>query len=211
MGAEAALFQKFGREFPAGELLFLEGDTSREMYVIQSGEVRITKSIHGKEKVLATLSSGEFFGEMAVLNDKPRSATAKVVSDSRMLVIEPKTFETMVRGSTEIALRMIKRMAARLQEADDQIENLMLRDTASRVVHFLVRQRTVHGDGLPWQASDLPAQVGLSSEEVVGVLDRLREKGLVKLEGGGIQVLQAEKLEQFLEFLAMREQFGDVV
>jgi CRP/FNR family transcriptional regulator, cyclic AMP receptor protein len=209
MGADAALFQKFGRSIPVGTVLFREGEESREMYVIHAGQVRITKHIRGQEKVLATLGQGEFFGEMAVLNNKPRSATATVVEDAEMLVIEPKTFESMVRASTEIALRMIKRMAARLQEADDHIENLMLRDPSSRVVHFLVRQSRLHGEQVPWVPEDMPGQIGLSLEEVQAVYDRLNKKKLIAVDAQGTRILDAGKLDQFLEFLAMREQFGD--
>ena len=209
MGTEDSLFHKFGREFSAGTVLFREAEESREMYVINSGQVRITKHIRGQEKVLATLGAGEFFGEMAVLNDKPRSATATVMDDARLLVIKPKTFEAMIRGSTEIALRMIKRMAARLQEADEHIENLMLRDAASRTVHFLLRQQRAHGDLLPLTEEDLPDQLGLFADEIEKVFERLIQKGFIRKDSEGTRVLHLEKLERFLEFLAMREQFGD--
>ncbi|RME29004.1 MAG: cyclic nucleotide-binding domain-containing protein, partial [Deltaproteobacteria bacterium] len=112
------LFEKFGREFPAGTVIFREGDVGNEMYVIQSGKVNITKEVRGVEKVLVTLGPGAFFGEMAIINQKPRSANAVVVEDARLLVIGPKTFDTMIRSNVEIAVRMIKILAQRLQEAD---------------------------------------------------------------------------------------------
>jgi len=74
------LFARFGREFPAGDVLFREGDSGEVMFVIQSGAVRISKSISGEDKVLAVLGPGEFLGEMAILNGKPRTATATVVA-----------------------------------------------------------------------------------------------------------------------------------
>src|SRR5262245_47982518 len=112
--ADDQLFNRFGRDLPAGTVLFREGEFGNQMFVIQSGSVRITKIVRDTEKLLAILPAGEFFGEMAILNNKPRSANAIVHEDARLLVIEAKTFEGMIRGNTEIALRLIKKLAQRL-------------------------------------------------------------------------------------------------
>ena len=136
---EEQLFQKFGRAYPEGSVLFHEGERGDEMYVIQSGRVQISMQVRGIDRTLSVLEPGEFLGEMALLNNKPRSATATVLEEARLLVIDEKTFEAMIRGNSEIALRMIKKLAARLQEADDQIENLLLKDNNSKVVHALTR------------------------------------------------------------------------
>src|SRR3954452_21045284 len=139
MAGEDALFQRFGKEFKRGEVLFREGEPGKEMYVVQAGKVNITKTVRGNEKILATLGAGEFFGEMSILNHKPRSAGATIHEDAKLLVIDPKTFEAMIRGNSEIAVRMIKKLADRLAEADSQIENLLLADPSSRVVHAILQ------------------------------------------------------------------------
>src|SRR5688500_8593387 len=131
MSAEEQLFNRFGKEIPRGTVLFREGDPGKEMYVVQSGKVAISKKVRDVEKILATLGPGEFFGEMAIISNKPRNATATVADDARLLVIDPKTFESMIRGNSEIAVRMIKKLADRLSEADTQIENLLMSDPAS--------------------------------------------------------------------------------
>src|SRR6478736_5527674 len=135
MSAEDTLFQKFGREFPEGTVLFREGEPGKEMFVLQSGKIAISKNVRDVQKVLAILGPGEFFGEMAIISNKPRNATATVHEDAKLLVIDPKTFEGMIRGNSEIAIRMIKKLAERLSEADAQIENLLLADPNSRVIH----------------------------------------------------------------------------
>lgn len=206
---EEVLFQKFGRAFPAGTVLFREGEQGHEMYVVHAGQVRITKDVRGHQKVLADIGVGEFFGEMSILNEKPRSATATVVDDAKLLVLSPKTFEAMIKHSTEIALRMVKRLAARLQEADDHIENLMLRDPQSRVVHLLIRMAKSHGDDLPLAAEELPGELGLNLAQVKAALAAVEKKGLIDTRDDGIRIPDRNKLEQFLEFLEMREQFGD--
>src|SRR5205823_3815819 len=113
------------------------------------GKVNITKTVRETEKILATLGAGEFFGEMSILNHKPRSAGAVVAEDAKLLVIDPKTFEAMIRGNVEIAVRLIKKLSDRLQEADEQIENLLFRDPSSRVVHYLWQAALKRGKDTP--------------------------------------------------------------
>ncbi len=138
MSAEEALFQRFGKDIPRGTVLFREGDPGKEMYVIQAGKVAISKKVRDVEKVLAVLGPGEFFGEMAIIANKPRNASATIEEEARLLVIDPRTFESMIRGNAEIAVRMIKKLADRLSDADAQIETLLLADPHSRVVHHML-------------------------------------------------------------------------
>src|SRR5215831_9029769 len=103
------LFARFGRDYRAGDVLFEEGDPGEEMFVLQSGAVQISKIVNGEERPLATIGRGEFVGEMAILNGKPRTATAIALEDTRALVIGAKTLETMITKNPEIAMRLIKR------------------------------------------------------------------------------------------------------
>ena len=80
--ADDSLFSRFGREFPTGAVLFREGDPGKEMYVIQAGRISVSKKVRDVEKVLGTLGQGEFVGEMAIISNKPRSATATAPSRS---------------------------------------------------------------------------------------------------------------------------------
>lgn len=209
------LFEKFGREFPAGTVIFREGDVGNEMFVIQSGTVNIVKSVRGVEKVLVTLGPGAFFGEMAIINQKPRSATAVVVEKARLLVIGPKTFDSMIRSNGEIAVRMIKVLAQRLQEADEQIENLMLRDHNSRVVHYL-SQLATRGESVPGgtlvevSVDSLAKKIGLENRQVEEVLQKLLKARLVRQHERGLLIHDVNRLREFLEFLEMKEKFGDL-
>ena len=134
------LFARFGKTCPAGTILFHEGDEGATMYVLQSGRVRISKDSREGGKTLAVLGPGEFFGEMAILNRKARTATAEVVEDARLLVLDAKTFEAMVLSNVEIAVRLIKKLARRLDNADTLIEILMHRDPKARVILGLSRE-----------------------------------------------------------------------
>jgi len=215
MAGEDQLFQRFGREFPKGHVLFHEGDPGKEMYVVQAGKVNITKRVREMEKILATLGPGEFFGEMSILNNKPRSAGAVVAEDAKLLVIDPRTFEAMLRGNAEIAVRLIKKLGERLQDADDQIENLLLKDPTSRVVHVLIQQAarkgkvTTHGTLVPGNMRELHSCMGLRPEDVDEALGKCVKARLVTVVPEGALVHDLNKMKQYLEFLEMKEKFGD--
>jgi len=176
------------------------------MFVIQSGRVTITKRAGGVEKVLSALGPGEFFGEMSILSNGPRSATAVVAEDARILVIDSMTFEAMIRSNGEIALRMIKKLAERLRVADDQISNLLVLDASSRIVHHLAvsAERAACGAGpvrLPASRAHLHALVGLEVGRVQEVLSRLVRAHIIEIEGDAIVVPDTARLRRFLESL----------
>ncbi len=125
MKQEEQLFWKFGKNFSRGTVLFHEGDPGREMFILQKGKVQVRKKVGKVEKVLAELSDGEFFGEMALLLGMDRSATVEVIEDSKILVISPGTFESLLRSSPEIALKMLKKMALRLRALDDKLDSTL--------------------------------------------------------------------------------------
>jgi CRP/FNR family transcriptional regulator, cyclic AMP receptor protein len=215
MAVEDVLYKRLGKEFPPGTILFRDGERGKEMYVIQSGKVKITKEVRGKEQVLAVLGAGEFFGEMAILNNKPRSANAIVLEASKMLVIDPKTFEVMVKNNTEIAVRMIQKLAKRLEEADHQIESLMLKDSNSRVVHTLSRlaesagKQTAQGIRIAISMSDLAGKCGLEQDQVNDIVGKIAEKKLLFIDAEGITLPSIAELREYLDYLTKKERWGD--
>ena len=216
MGADETLFKRFGKEFPKGTVLFREGEPGKEMFVLQSGKVAISKRVRQLEKVLATLGPGEFFGEMAIISNKPRNATAVVEDDARLLVIDPKTFEGMIRGNSEIAVRMIKKLAERLSEADAQIENLLLTDPSSRVIHQILqicqtRGRPMEeGIEIEFQIRDLPREIGVGEPAVRLMLYKLERAGLIERSGDRLTIYDTARLHEFLQYLEMKWKFGDL-
>ena len=108
----------FSAEFEAGSYVFQEGDLGTEMFIVQDGQVAIQKHFKGEEQQLAILSRGDFFGEMSVLEDMPRTASAKALTDARLLQINGSTFDQMLRKNPEIAVRMMRKLSRRLRETD---------------------------------------------------------------------------------------------
>ncbi|MBI5875318.1 MAG: Crp/Fnr family transcriptional regulator [Deltaproteobacteria bacterium] len=207
--------QKFGRNFPKGAVLFRDGELNKEMYVIHNGKVKITKQIGEAEKTLAVLGSGDFLGEMATLLDKPRSATAEVVEDSLLIVIEPHTFGNMIITNTNIALKIIKKLAGRLLEANEKIESLMLRDNMSRIVHILMRMAETGGikDGncirVGITPMELAHEAGIDVHAVKGLMERLSQANIVTLEEKAINIKGLHKLK-FLDFLEIEKGSGKI-
>jgi CRP-like cAMP-binding protein len=126
MSKDEQLFWKFGKDFPKGTLLFHEGDPGREMFIIQKGKVQVRKRVGSGEKILTELGDGEFFGEMALLEGMNRSATVEVIENSKILVINPETFENLLKGNPEITVKMLKKMASRLRNLDEHLETVLL-------------------------------------------------------------------------------------
>ena len=215
------LFARYGRDCAAGEVLFREGDVGDVMYVIREGVVRISKAGSDGQKRLADLGAGEFFGEMSILNDKPRNATAEVLEPAKLLVINARTFEQMVKSNAEVALRLIKKLALRLDSANELIEVLLHRDPKARVILGLARQVERAGEEreggamfVPMEREELATEVGVSLAESSEVLQRLcrlqiAEESVDELGRLGFLVHDARRLREFLEFLEMREKFGD--
>ena len=216
MSAEETLFQRFGKEFPRETVLFREGEPGKEMFVLQAGKVAISKSVRDVEKILAVLGPGEFFGEMAIIANKPRNATATVTEDAKLLVIDPKTFEGMIRGNSEIAVRMIKKLADRLSEADSQIETLLHADPSSRVIHAILQacetrgRPTEEGTEIDFAVREMPRLIGVGEPAIRQMVERLERSGLVEKSADRLLVHDTARLQEFLKYLEMRWKFGEL-
>jgi CRP-like cAMP-binding protein len=209
--------EKFSKEFKAGEVLFTEGDPGLEMYVVQSGSVRISVAAGDMEKTLAILGPGEFLGEMAVVSGRPRTATATVVEDARLLVFGSDTFETMIQERPEIALRLIRKLAERLEQTDRSVGILLHREPRARVIlglSSLARDRgEERADGVLVRVTpeELADHVGLDVHATLDALKRLERAQLVTPAGTeAILVRSVERVQEYLEYLRMKERFGDL-
>jgi CRP-like cAMP-binding protein len=209
---QATLFSRFGKKIPANTTLFQEGDRGEEMFIIQTGKVKISKRIRGVEKTLATLEKGEFFGEMAILNDKPRSASAETLEDCDMLVIDRKTFDALIRGNVEIAVRFIKRLADRLRETNDQMEALMIKDNTSRLVSILAKQVKEQSKGGEFAITvdDLSGLAGIESSQVRMILEKLASVRIIELTADKVYIRTEDQMDRLIRYLEMREIFGEM-
>ncbi len=126
------VFKTAGRKSPedytvarkAGQLIFRQGELGTEMYIVHEGKVEIFAVSDGQEKQIAVLEKGDFFGEMSLLDDLPRSASARALTDVRLLEINGATFTHMLRREPEVAVRIMRKFSRRLREADRLLQSL---------------------------------------------------------------------------------------
>lgn len=109
----------------AGELVFQEGELGSEMYVIEQGEVELLKQFNGQERRLVVLRQGDFFGEMSILEDKPRQSTARTVAEAQLLPVNSSTLNAMLKQSPEIAVRMMRKLSRRLRDTDQMLRQAL--------------------------------------------------------------------------------------
>ncbi len=182
---------RLARDFPKGEVLF----------------VQISRKMGGLERVLANLGRGEFLGEMALLNDKPRNATATVTEDARMLVIDRQTLESMLVRSPDIALSLVKKLARRLDGADTMVEILLNPDPKARVLLALkkrVEERsTAEGTvTLDLEKDDLTSEFGADPQRLGEIMLRLRRLKIAAFDdASSVVTITTSRYLEFLEFL----------
>src|SRR5687767_12377089 len=148
------------KQVSTGKQLFHKGDTGDALYLIESGRVRISiRDEDGKEVTLAELAQGDFFGEMALIDGRRRSADATVVEDSRLAILSRDAFLAFLRSSPEVALEMLAALSNRLRRTDE-----LLRGRVSRNVNEEEAARLTMAD----RAADLIAEFG-GSWKFIGV------------------------------------------
>lgn len=148
LDALQALYTRFGRNYPKGSVIFLEGDRGEEMFLLIGGKVEISKKIPKTEsvgkgkvseaaesKVLARLGPGDIFGEMALIDERPRSATAFAMDDCKMVVIDRNNLKIIIEKRAEFAYKMLLVLSGRLRSLDEQLERMQqLVEGGGRVV-----------------------------------------------------------------------------
>ena len=115
MGNEQDIFQMYGRTYQPEQVICREGDPGAEMFIIQSGQVRISKRAKDTEKTLVILQAGDFFGEMSVIDGLPRVASVVTTAPTRCLALASWEFEQLVLDHPTIALAILRGLSARLR------------------------------------------------------------------------------------------------
>ena len=117
MKEEDRIFKKFGRTFPAGTVLFQEGQPCAGMYIIRKGRVRLYRKAGAEELTIDELQDGDFFGEMACLLGQPRSVNAVIEEDSQILLVPPEALDDLFRHKPGLGLKILGNLASRLRKA----------------------------------------------------------------------------------------------
>ena len=150
------------RDCKAQDTLFRAGEPGDAMYVVERGKVRISvQATDGHELQLAELGNGEFFGEMALLDGRPRSANATAVEDSRLAILSREHLFSFIRTTPNVSLEMLTALAHRLRRTDE-----ILRHRATRNVNEELAAQLTLGD----RAADVIAEFGGSWKFIIASL-----------------------------------------
>jgi CRP-like cAMP-binding protein len=131
---------KMERTYPAECLLFAEGESGHELYIIQDGAVKLSKIVQNQEMVLAVLGKGDICGEMALLEDKPRATTAEVYEQCTVLAINRANFKGIIQNRPELVARLTTLMAERIWLMYKQIANTLVENPLGRIYDALLIQ-----------------------------------------------------------------------
>ena len=112
-----------GKDYKDGDTIFEENSIGKEMYIILTGNAKVIKKKDGVETTLATLEEGDFFGEMSLFDNNPRSATVKALGDVKLLEINQKAFFRKISRDPSLAFRMLEKMGQRIRKSDETILN----------------------------------------------------------------------------------------
>jgi CRP/FNR family transcriptional regulator, cyclic AMP receptor protein len=184
------------RAFDKGELIIKEGDVGDAIYVIVSGQVKVfsvDSADPEREVILKTLGTGEFFGELPLFDQAPRSAN---VGHCLMQVLSYHAFQRTIMSSPDIAHKVMEVLARRLRAADRKIGDLALLDISSRVSRTLLELAIMSNGrrvvGTPFTQKNLAQMVGASREMVNRTLRELEESGYIAIQRQSITILNED-------------------
>jgi CRP/FNR family transcriptional regulator, cyclic AMP receptor protein len=131
----------------SGDVIFKEGEQGDLMYVLLEGAVELKKRVERGETVIKTVDTpNDFFGEMALLDERPRSASAIAVKKTKVLAVDGPTFESMILANGKFALKIIKVLAARIRRSNDQVSELIETMPKERIARGMVDYAIHHGE-----------------------------------------------------------------
>lgn len=193
------------RRFRRNEVIFHQGDPGDSLHVVASGQIKILLlSAEGEEAIIATLRPGDFFGELALLDGAPRSATAVAVDPAETLVLPRPVFRELLERSEGLRDALLTGLAHELRRLTGQVEELYFLDLAGRLATRLTRlAREAHPQAehevrldWPFTQSDLASMIGGSRQSVNRLLSLLVEDGLVRIEPDHLVITDVNELER---------------
>jgi CRP/FNR family transcriptional regulator, cyclic AMP receptor protein len=205
---------RFGRPFEAGDVLFREGEHGAEAYLLEEGRVRLIKKVRGAERSLMVLKPGDLFGESALLVGALRSSTAIALSHGVALALDHATLQSLVENHPAVALRVVKQLVARLRDAEDQLEIMMLADTQSKVVNALLKLAQQSRDaaspagGASFVISPMErsTRVGLDVDTVKRAVQQLREGQYIRVTEERLEIPDLDALRRLYGLLGLKDE-----
>jgi CRP-like cAMP-binding protein len=195
----------------ANEVIFHKGDAGLGMMAVVTGRVKISSGVApDKEVVLNIIDPGEVFGEIALLDGKPRTADATAMEPTELVVLDRRDFLPMIERHPEVCLRIINVLCEHIRHTNEQLEDTLFLLQSARLAKTLVRLAREYGrktaDGvkidIKLSQRELGNLVGMRREGLNRQLSLWRDEGLIAIEGGRISVRDVAKLERAADQVA---------
>jgi CRP/FNR family transcriptional regulator/CRP/FNR family cyclic AMP-dependent transcriptional regulator len=193
------------RSFKRGEVIFHKGDAGSSLYMIVQGQVKIVlPSDSGEEALLAVLDADDFFGELSLIDEQPRSATVVATEPTETLVLHRADFLKFISNSPGLAVDMLRILAQRLRETDEFIEDAVFLDVPGRLAKKLLELAAAYGRetpagtmiGMRLTQQELATMVGATRESVNKHLRAYRSRGYIDIDRQRIIVLRPKELQR---------------
>lgn len=192
------------RKYTKNSIVFLEEEIGAILFIIISGKVKIVRTDdEGKEVILSILGTGDFFGEMALLDGLPRSATVVALDKTELFIIHRREFLELMENSPQIATSLMNELTRRLRKANEQIEDLSLKDAVGRVASVIIRLADDIGkirkgevviEDFPVQ-QDLANMAGTSRETISRTIHQFMRHEYVEQKGNTLIIKDYDKFK----------------
>ncbi len=200
--AELARVSHAAREksYPKSSVILFEDDPGDALYVVLSGQVKVVLiGEDGREVILSMLKADDFFGEMSLIDDQPRSAHVIATEDSNLMVLRREDFRKCMQEMPRIALGLLRALSRRLRHADTKIGGLVLLDVNGRVARLLLELADEHdGEQIPRKITHhtIAQMIGSSRETVSRTIRDLADRDLIHVTRKSIRIRQRASLEK---------------
>ncbi|MBP6252043.1 MAG: Crp/Fnr family transcriptional regulator [Rubrivivax sp.] len=188
------------RRFRRGELVVEQGRKSNALFILLNGRARVlTSDSRGREVILAVLESGDYVGEMSLIDNEPHSATVRAEIQTDMLVLQRLDFQRCLPENSSLSYAILRGLVRRLRNADRQIESLALLDVYGRVARTLLDMAETDAEGVQIirhkvSRQDMAKVVGASREMVSRVMKDLEERAVIETQDNGFVIIK-ERLQ----------------
>ena len=190
-----SLYEKFGIEFQTEQIIFCEFEPGNECYFILEGKVRIIKNVHHAQKTMDIIGEGSFFGEMAILEAAPRSASALAIQKTRALKFTSNSFDALMNSQPQLAYSLLLTFASRIHDAKRRLQILLLKDPQMKVsdVFLMLSEKDPHYGKVsemifPISVDDVASWCSLPVGDVQRIIDLFVKRGKVELHPDRIVV-----------------------
>ena len=207
-------FERFQKEYESGQVIICEFEPGDSFYLVQSGEVQLVKYVNGSMSKLDILKPGEFFGEMAILDNSPRSATCMAAGAVQCLEFNKENFKVLITGNPQIAIILLKLFCKRIYDQKRRVRILTIRDPLTRIYDVFcmyddmgLSTRSIEKSrSFNIKAQDIVQWTGLPAERVQEELDKLSAKKKLQIYDGYMVVSNIEEMRYSVE-IKMQSRF----